>query len=169
MRIIVGVMLMTAFVLIALGVVVRYAGGWGVPFFSYTSENGSSCRNTLTGYVCEPLTLADVEFFSDADLPDNTQVVTASYTATHDYRLSASLRVPKASAGAAAKSLVAEFGGCQADHPPPISTSGLTGYCTLANDDAVTRSGEPPSRLWVIGTGVRKDGVRVISMTIRSR
>jgi hypothetical protein len=162
-------MLMASFVLIALGLVVRYAGAWGVPFFSYTSDNGSHCTNTLTGYVCDPLTLADVELFSDVQLPADAQVVSGTYTATHDYLLTASLRVPARSAAAAGQALTSEFGGCQRDHPAPISTAGLRGYCTLANDDAVTRSGEPPSRLWVIGTGIRADGVRVISMTIRSR
>ena len=39
----------------------------------------------------------------------------------------------------------------------------------LANDDAVARSGEPPSRLYVIGTGVAKNGTRVVSISIRSR
>ena len=51
-----------------------------------------------------------------------------------------------------------------------METTQLTAVCVLANDDAVTREGEPPSRLFVIGTGVRTDdGTRVIDMTIRSR
>ena len=39
----------------------------------------------------------------------------------------------------------------------------------MATVDAITESGEPASRLYVVGTGVRKDGSRPISMTIRSR
>ena len=80
MRIIVGVMLMAAFVLITFGLITRYAGGWGVPFFSFTSERGSTCTNNFTGYTCDPLTLADVEFYSEVDLPGDTRVVTAAAT-----------------------------------------------------------------------------------------
>jgi hypothetical protein len=169
MRIIVGVMLMAAFVLIAFGLVTRYAGSWGVPFFSYTSERGSTCTNTMTGYSCEPLTLADVEFYSDLDLPNDTRVVSGNYTATHDYTLSASLRMTPRSQAAGFKALQQQFGGCRNDRPSPISTRGLTAVCVLANDTASARSGEPPSRLFVVGTGVAKNGLRVVSISIRSR
>ena len=80
MSIIVGVMLMAAFVMITFGLVTRYAGSWGVPFFSYTSERGSTCTNTMTGYTCDPLTLTDVEFYSDLDLPNDTRVISGNYT-----------------------------------------------------------------------------------------
>ena len=60
MRISIGLMLMAGFVLILFGLVTRYAGSWGVPYFSFTSERGSPCTNKLTGYICDPLTLADV-------------------------------------------------------------------------------------------------------------
>ena len=39
----------------------------------------------------------------------------------------------------------------------------------MATVDAITESGEPASRLYVVGTGVRKDGSRPIFLTIRSR
>lgn len=170
MRISIGVLLMAGFVMIVFGLLVRYAGSWGVPYFAFTSERGSPCVNKLTGYVCDPLTLADVQFYSDAELPGDTRVISGTYTATHDYLLQARLEVPKASSAAALKGLAAEFGGCVKGHPVPLETSGLTSVCVLANDDAVTREGEPPSRLFVIGTGVRKDdGTRVIEMAIRSR
>ena len=66
--------------------------------------------------------------------------------------------------------LADEFGPCVAGHPVPMETTQLTAVCVLANDDAVTREGEPPSRLFVIGTGIRTDdGTRVVDMTIRSR
>ena len=71
----------------------RYAGAWGVPYFTFTSERGSTCTNNFTGYTCEPLTLAEVEFYGDLDLPDDTRVISGNYNATHDYRLEASLRM----------------------------------------------------------------------------
>ena len=42
-----------------------------MPYFPFTSDRGSTCKNTLTGYACSPLTLADVEYFGDIDLPDD--------------------------------------------------------------------------------------------------
>ncbi len=169
MRIIVGLMLMAAFVLIIFGLVTRYAGGWGVPFFSYTSERGSTCTNTMTGYTCDPLTLGDIEFYSDLDLPNDTRVISGNYTATHDYTLSASLRMTPKSQAAGLQALQREFGPCRKDRPSPISTRGLTNFCVLANDSASSRSAEPPSRLYVVGTGVAKNGIRVVSIAIRSR
>ena len=169
MRVIVGVMLMAAFFLISFGLITRYAGGWGVPFFSYTSERGSACTNTMTGYICDPLTLADVEFYTDVDLPGDTRVVKASYTATHDYVLSASLRLTAKSQAAGLKALQRQFGGCRADRPAPILTTGLSQFCVLANDNGTTRTGDPPGSLYVIGTGVAKNGTRVVSVSIRSR
>lgn len=170
MRISVGVLLMAAFVLILFGLLTRYAGSWGVPYFSFTSANGSPCVNKLTGYVCDPLSLADVQFYGDAELPADTTVISGTYTATHDYVLRARLEVPKESADAAMAALAEEFGPCIAGHPAPMETTQLSAVCVLANDDAVTREGEPPSRLYVIGTGIRADdGTRVIDLNIRSR
>lgn len=169
MRIIVGVMLMAAFFLITFGLITRYAGSWGVPYFSYTSERGSTCTNTLTGYVCEPLTLADVEFYLGVDLPADTRVDSGSYTATHDYTFATTLRLSARSQAAGLRALQQEYGPCKADHPPPIPTTGLSQFCVLSNDSGVTRTGEPPSSLYVIGTGVSRNGNRVVSVTIRSR
>ena len=42
--------------------------------------------------------------------------------------------------------------------------------CVMANDDIYSDSeDEPSSRLYLIGTGVREDGTRVIAMVIKSR
>jgi hypothetical protein len=161
--------LMGMFVATALYVVTRFAGGWGVPYFTFTTERGSHCTNNFTGYICDPMTLGDVEFFGDVDLPDDTRVSHGVYTSTHDYLLEAGLDVPAASSKAAAKALRASFGPCRRGHPSILNTAGLTSVCVMANDDAYTSSGEPSSRLFTVGTGVRKDGVRVVSMVIKSR
>ncbi|MBA3529640.1 MAG: hypothetical protein H0T91_10105 [Propionibacteriaceae bacterium] len=168
-RVLVGIMLMVAFVMIAWSIVARYAGGWGVPYFSFQTERGSTCRNDLTGYTCHQLSLADLEFYGEVDLPQNTRVIEGTYRSTHDYQLNAQLQVPKASAAAALKGLTESFGQCQPGHASPLPTTGLTQICVLANDDAVTRGGEVSSRLYVVGTGLRKDGVRLISLNIKSR
>jgi hypothetical protein len=160
---------MAGFVLILLAILTRFAGAWGVPYFTFTSERGSKCTNNFTGYICSPITLAEVEFYADLDLPDDTQVVSGTYRSTHDYQLEALLDVPVASAAAALKSLNTAFGRCLPDHPSPLSTAGLTKVCVMANLAAPTDAGEPASRLYVVGTGVRKDGSRPIALTINSR
>jgi hypothetical protein len=168
-RIITGIMLMTAFVMISLAIITRYAGGWGVPYFSFQTERGSSCTNNLTGYTCHPVTLPDVTFYGDVELPKDTRVVSATYHSTHDYQLNASLLVPRASAPAALAGLHESFGGCQPEHLAPMSTRGLTAVCVMANDDAVTNDAETSSRLFTVGTGLRSDGSRTIVLSVKSR
>ena len=169
MRILAGIAMMAGFVLIAFAILFRFAGAWGVPYFGFTSDRGSACVNNFTGFVCSPTTLAEVEFYADLDLPDDTRVVEGTYRSTHDYRLDALLEVPAASAAAALKSLNEAFGPCLSSYPSPLNTEGVKQLCTMATVDAFNESGEPASRLYVVGTGVREDGSRPVSMTIRSR
>ncbi len=169
LRVLAGITMMTGFVLICFAILFQFAGAWGVPYFHFTSDRGSPCVNNFTGYVCSPTTLAEVEFYADLDLPDDTRVIDGTYRSTHDYRLEAQLEVPPVSAAAALKSLNLAFGPCIRGQPSPLNTSGLKQVCTMATVDAITESGEPASRLYVVGTGVRRDGSRPISMTIRSR
>ena len=160
---------MAAFVAVVFFTLTRYAGGWGVPYFSFTTERGSHCENNLTGYICDPMSLADVEFFGDIDLPDDTRVVTGKYTSTHDYRLEATLEVPPGSAAQATRVLREGFGPCRRSHPSILDSRGLQGVCVMANDDTYTQTAEPSSRLYVVSTGARKDGVRLVAMVIYSR
>jgi hypothetical protein len=170
LRVFAGIAAMAAFVLVALAVVVQYAGSWGVPYFSFTSERGSPCRNDLSGYTCSPLTLADLEFYGDVDLPDDSKMISGTYKATHDYQLDATVEVPKASASAALTGLKEAYGECQASHPGPLNAKSFRNICVLSNDDVVSsRSSEPSSRLYLIGTGLSKDGTRRIVITMKSR
>jgi hypothetical protein len=169
-RVIVGTMLMAAFVLIALAIVTLYAGSWGVPYFSFTSERGSPCKNNLSGYTCTPLTLADLEFYGDVDLPDDSRMISGTYKATHDYQLDATVEVPAPSAKAALAGLKEAYGDCQKNHPATLDTRGLREVCVLANDDTQTRTGdEASSNLYAVSTGLRKDGTRPIVLTMKSR
>jgi len=168
-RIIAGTMAMAAFVIIALAIVAQYAGGWGVPYFRFTSDRGSPCRNNLTGYTCSPLTLADLEYYADIDLPDNSKIISGSYVATHDYQLDAQVEVPPASAKQALAGLKDAYGACHPNHPSTLNATGLREVCVLANDDTLTKSGDLSSRLYAIGTGLRADGTRLIALTMKSR
>ena len=168
-RIVGGLLLMAAFVLVCLYVVTRYAGYWGVPMFSFRSDNGSVCKNDFSGYTCTELTLADVELYGDVDLPDDSAVTEGTYKATHDYALNVTLEVPKPSAAAALEALNRSFGECR-DHLSPLDTEGLTQLCAMTNDSAYG-SGDERNRtkLYSVGTGVRKDGTRVITISAKSR
>ena len=160
---------MTAFVMVAFGLVIRYAGSWGVPYFSFQTDRGSTCKNDLTGYTCDPLTLADLEFYGEVDLPPDTVVLDSTYRSTHDYQLDARLEAPAASADAALQGLLESFGPCQPGHLAPMNTAGLDAVCVMANDDAVTNDAETSSRLYTVGTGLRPDGSRAIVMSVKSR
>ena len=85
-----GILLMAAFVIIAFAILARYAGGWGVPYFSFTTDRGSTCENNLTGYICTPLTLADVRVLRrHRPARRHTVVTSGTYLSTHDYQLDA--------------------------------------------------------------------------------
>lgn len=162
-------MLMAAFVMVTWAVIARYAGGWGVPYFSFQTERGTPCTNDLTGYTCHEMTVADVEFYGDVTLPRGTRVVKSTYRSTHDYKLDADLQIPAASAAEALRDLQDSFGVCQRDHLAPVPVTGLTSVCVMANDDAVTNDAQTSSRLYTVGTGLRRDGVRVVTLSVKSR
>ena len=162
-------MLMLGSVVVALAILTQYAGSWGVPYFSFTTDRGSTCKNGLAGYTCASMTLADVEYIANVDLPDDSSVVAGTYRSTYDYQMEAVIDVPSASATQALVSLNQAFGECIKELPSPMSTEGMRHNCVMANADAVDESDEPSTRLYMIGTGVRNDGTRVIGMVIRSR
>ena len=157
-------------VAVTLLVLARFAGSWGVPYFSTTTERGSRCVNTFTGFECPSLTLADIGYFGDVELPPDARVVSSHYRSTHDYQLEAVLEVPPASSAAALAALHDSYGkGCDKDHPSPLTETGLTSLCILANDQDTTEIGTPDSRVYVVGTAVRKDKTRVVNLNVRSR
>lgn len=160
---------MAAFVLVCLYVITRYAGYWGVPMFSFQTENGSVCTNDFGGHTCDELTLADVEFYGEVDLPDDTTVVKGKYVATHNYQLDVTLQVPKDSSDAALKGLQNSFGECR-DHVSPLDTEGLSKLCAMTNDDIASANSERNrSRVFSVGTGVQEDGTRLIAISVKSR
>lgn len=160
---------MVAFVCICLFVITRYAGYWGVPLFSFQSDNGSECTNDFNGYTCSTVSLADVELHGEIDLPDDTSVVKGTYKVTHDYALDVTLEVPKASAAGALKALNGSFGAC-GDHHTGLDTEGLTQLCAMSNENVFGSKDERNrSRIFNVGTGVRKDGTRVIALSVKSR
>jgi len=169
LRVLAGIALMLGSVAVALAILVQYAGGWGVPYFSFTNDRGSTCKNGLAGYTCSAITLADVEYVGNVDLPDDSSVVTGTYRSTHDYEMEAIIDVPSTDSSQALGNLNQAFGDCIDELPSPVSTKGMRYNCVMANADALDETEEPSSRLYIVGTGVRKDGTRVIGMVIKSR
>lgn len=168
LRVVSGMLIMAAFVVILFGILSRYAGGWGVPLFSFRTQNGSPCRNGWVGYTCTNLTLADLEFLGQVQLPPTTRIVSSRYHATSEYQLDATVVAPKANQAALYHDLVASFGHCQPGHPTALDVRGLTQVCVLANDNNVTTGGRTAARIYVVGTGVRRDGARIAVLQIRS-
>jgi hypothetical protein len=156
-------------VIVALLVLARFAGGWGVPYFSQTTDRGSRCVNTFTGFECASLTLADVGYFGDVELPADTRVVSSHYRSTHDYQLEAVLEVPPASAADGLAALQDSYGRCVKDHSSPLTEPGLKSVCILANDQDTTATGVPDSRVYVVATALRSDRTRVVNLSVRSR
>lgn len=156
-------------VIAALALLARFAGGWGIPYFSFTTARGSQCVNTFTGFRCESLNMADVNYFGGLELPTATRVVTSDYRSTHDYQLNATLEVPAAASKPALEALSDAFGRCDKNHPSPLNGQELSKLCVMANDTDVTESGVPDSRVYVVATGIRKDKTRVVSLAVRSR
>ena len=125
LRVLGGIILMLGSVAVTFAILTQYAGAWGVPYFSFMTDRGSKCTNDLTGYTCSPMTLADVEYFGDVDLPDDSSVVTGTYHSTHDYQMEAVLEVPGASAEQALADLNQAFGNCSSELPSPLSADGM--------------------------------------------
>jgi hypothetical protein len=96
-------------------------------------------------------------------------VVAGTYRSTHDYQMEAVVEVPGTSADQAMTELKDAFGKCNGEIPSPVSTKGMHDTCVMANDDVYGESDEPSSRVYLIGTGIRKDGTRVIGLVIKSR
>ncbi len=156
-------------VIVALLILARFAGGWGIPYFSMTTDRGSRCVNTWTGFDCPSVTAADVGYFGGVDLPAGTQVVSSHYHSTHDYQLEAVLEIPPTSAKDGLAALEDSFGRCVKNHPSPLTEPGLKTLCILANDQDTTESGVPDSRVFVVATAVRADSTRVVNLSVRSR
>jgi hypothetical protein len=171
-RILIGIGVMIIVAALPFVILSRFAGGWGVPFFSFTTDRGSLCTNDLTGYHCDRLTVADIRWWGDISLPDDTRVVSSYYKSTHNFRLDAVVEVPPSSAAQTYLNLRRTFGDCIHDHPTSLDTDGLGHVCVMANDasDPLADAGPMRDTIYEIGTAIRKaDGVRMIAIHEASR
>jgi hypothetical protein len=170
-RIVIGIAIMVVLVAIPIVILSRFAGGWGVPFFSFTTDRGGKCTNTLTGYKCNRLTVADISWWGDIKLPQHTKIIRAHYESDQAFELNAVVVVPKTAAKSTYKKLHKTFGSCGRKRPGNVDTSKLNHGCTIANQetDPRRRHGPVADRNYVINTGLRHDGKRVIGIKEKSR
>lgn len=170
-RILIGILVMLVVAAIPLLILSRYAGDWGVPYFTFTTDRGSVCTNDFTGYHCDDLTLDDIRWWGDIDLPDSTVIKSSRYKSTHDFDLDALVEVPKSDAKKTVAGLKKTFGDCIEDHPTRMDTDGLKGACVLANDatDSTDSDNLQADTLYEITFGTRKDGTLVINIHEESR
>ena len=149
--------------------VTRFAGAWGVPYFSFTTDNGSTCKNTLTGFVCDSITPADFALYSREPLPPGTVIASGTMEITHDYTINAVLVTTKAEAAKAAKVLTKEYGKCGSGPTPP-ELAKATKVCRMTTDDDATQTDRPPpDKTYTVTTGLMKNGQRVTVLQIQSR
>lgn len=169
-RVLIGMAAMLLAVCVALGVLMLNAGRWGVPYFSFTTERGSHCTNTWSGYHCENITVADYNRWSDFALPAGTVLMKSSYTKDNgDFEIAAQLRTEAQHADAVGKALLARYGACQASGVRPVELVGYDKVCLVNSDlNRGTQSGSL-SRKWVLATGVAPDGSRLTVLTFGSR
>lgn len=169
LRILTGMVAMAVFAGALLWVLTRFAGGWGVPYFSFTTDNGSTCTNTLTGFVCNSITPADFALYSRQALPPGTVIVAGSMEITHNYTINAVLVTTKAQAANAAKVLTKEFGACGTG-PTPAELAKATKICRMTTDDDVPDTDRPPpEKTYTVTTGLMNNGQRVTVLQIQSR
>lgn len=168
-RVLIGVTIMALLVGTGLWLLARQAGAWGVPYFSFTTDNGSTCTNQWAGYVCEDLTTADLEGYGQFELPADTEVVSSTYTRTHDYSLSATLRTSADAGPAAVEQWVATFGQCAPGGVPPVEMADYEQLCVINSDINRGTQDVPVNRRWLVSTGIAPDGSRLTMLTVSSR
>ena len=170
LRILIGLVGMAVIVACLCGIILLFGGRWGLPYFSFTSDNGSPCVNTWGGYSCSSLTTDDFELYSQFELPPGTTIRSASYAATSNYSLDAVLVTDKAHAAQALKALTTKYGTCRTGQQVPSQLSGATKECRMSTDDEpVATDKAPPAILYTVATGLAKDGSRITVVHIQSR
>lgn len=166
LRILVGIVCMALFVAVAWLVLSRFAGGWGVPYFSFTTANGSACTNTWTGYRCDTVTPADLQLYTGA-LPAGTTITSARLSVTHEYSLDAVLTTDAKHAAATGKALQSQYGRC-GPGPIPSQLAKAKSVCRMSSDvgGSTTR---PSARIYAVTTGIVGGGKRLTVVHIESR
>ncbi|QGN33108.1 hypothetical protein [Microlunatus sp. Gsoil 973] len=170
-RILIGIVIMIIVAAIPFVILSRYAGGWGVPYFSFVTDRGTTCVNDFTGYHCGNLTRADIEWWGDIKLPVGTKLISSHYKSTHDFTLDALVEIPVAKQKPTLRSLEKSFGKCVADHPTVMDTTGLKRICVRANDASEDSDSSRPlaDTLYEVTSAYRRNGALLVNIHEESR
>jgi len=169
-RVLLGTVCMVAVVAVGLGLLVSRAGEWGVPYFSFPTDNGTRCTNTWAGYECHDLTIADYDRWSDFPVPAGSTLVASSYSRTsNDFTVTAQLRTDSSHSEAVGKDLTTKYGACLPVGVRPVELVGYDKICLINSDLMRGTQQVPLSRRWSIATGVAKDGSRLTVVNFSSR
>jgi len=171
LRILIGITIMIIVAAAPFVILSKFAGGWGVPYFTFVTDRGTTCTNDFTGYHCDNLTLADIEWWGDVQLPADTKRISSYYKSTNNFSLDALVEIPVAQQKKTLKSLGKTFGSCQPDHPTQLDTTGLTKICVRANDvTADIESSKPLSdTVYEVTTAYRANGALLVNIHEESR
>lgn len=170
-RILIGIGIMIIVAATPFVVLSKFAGGWGVPYFTFVTDRGTTCTNDFTGYHCDNLTRADIIWWSDAQLPQGTRLIRSHYKSTNDFSLDALVQVPAAESKQTLAALGKTFGPCRPDHPTQLTTPGLTHLCVRANDatEEIESSKPLSDVLYEVSSGYRKSGDLLVAINEQSR
>jgi hypothetical protein len=168
-RILIGIGIMIILAATPFVILSHYAGRWGVPYFTFTTDRGTTCTNDFTGYHCDHLTVSDITWWGDIRLPPGTRVVSSYYKSTHNFRLDAVVEIPSDQVGWTINTLRQSFGTCVPGHPTQTATEDLTSKCVRANDASDDESSRLPDTLYEITTGYNKKHVVVVGIHEESR
>ncbi|WP_026927011.1 hypothetical protein [Granulicoccus phenolivorans] len=165
---------------IGIGVIVLFlwlilsglAGRWGVPGFAFTNDNGSQCRNNVTGYTCSPMTLRDIKAATEFDLPDESVVRSSLLTMpNHEVQAQIQLTAQQAEAFDLHHRLQQAYGDCSPLAASPLnSIPDLTDLCVRTNMGVtVTEAEKATTKLWRVSVANTPEGNVLVDFDIRNR
>lgn len=169
-RILIGIGVMIVLAAAPFFILSRYAGTWGVPYFSFVTTRGTTCTNDFTGYTCDNLTRSDIDWWGDLSLPAHATLISSHYKSTSDFTLDALVGIPVAEQKHTLGTLQKSFGRCIPGHPTAMDVTGLKKVCVRANDASDPMDSSPLSdTLYVVTTGYRHNGELLVSVHEESR
>lgn len=169
-RVLTGVGIMTACVLVAWLVIYFNAGKWGVPGFGFKNEYGSRCKNQLVGHLCSPITAKEVTARSGVTIPESAELLQGSWAGAPAYELEARVAFPADMNQSLTEELKQKFGDCQQHAATPLyQVPGLKDHCIRTHEGKAPVEGRPSPHLWNVASAVQPDGRMVVHFSIRAR
>lgn len=163
-RVTIGVVVIVALIAILIAVVLRTAGSWGVPGFSFTNEYGSRCKNNITGHVCSPMTEEHIQALVKTEIPEGAEMISSTYTQSGSWSMMARYRLPEEVAADAVPELKKTFGGCASSAPSTLKIEpNLSKFCVMTSDNAPD---DAPDGNWTVTTARADTGDTILQIDV---